>query len=802
MLLNYLRIAYRNLKRNRVYSFLNITGLAIGITVCLLILLFVNYELSFDRSHAKVDRIYRLHEITTFEGMPTQLQALTMYPMGPTITEEYPEVKNFVRFVRYHDLLVKEENGYTYIPKAYLVDSTVFEIFDFPFLKGDPKTALQAPNSAVITASTARRLFGSTDPIGQTMRCRENGEWLVTVTAVMEDLPENSHLRFDALFSLNSIKPYLNESQYNWKIVNNWVFTYLLLNEQASIAKLESDFPRMLDKYAQEDFNDNFKLELQSLGQVHLDSQNMTKDWMNENRFDRGYLHVFMVLASLVLLLASINFINLSTARSVNRAKEVGIRKALGAYRWQLIVQLTAEAIFYTFLSVVLACLMVNLALPLVKEITQRSLRFNPIYEPQLFLYLIGTALVIGILSGIYPAFYISRYQPVKVLKGKVFVARHKFSLRNILVVGQFAIAVGLIITTFLVVRQLNYLINKDLGFDKDQVLLVSLDGVDDSNYEPLKAELTKEPFILDVTAADQRLGERVRQLNCEYQNDTAVLNLNSYIINVDYNYFDFYGIQMQRGRAFSKDFADAEQQNFILNEAAAKVLGVTSDKIIGDKFGFSWRDNLGDIVGLSENFNHNSLHHAVEPLALMIDREWGFTEMAVRLEKQNIAEGLEHLQKQWDAFYPGIPIRYTFMDEHFDTVYQNEKRISQVVGIFTILAIIVASLGLFGLAAFITQQRAKEIGIRKVLGASIIGILSWIILDFVKLVGISIVIACPLAYWFMEQWLASFAFRVLVGPEVFILAGLGAILLATITVLYHAGQSARTNPVEVLRNE
>ncbi len=802
MLKNYFKIAFRNLWRNKVYSFLNITGLAIGTAVCLLILLFVSYELSFDHSHKKADRIYRLHEITSFEGLPTQLQALTMYPMAPTITEEYPEVENFVRFTRNHNLLVKQGSAFTYIPKGYFVDSTVFEVFDFPLIQGDPKKALQAPNTVVITASTAQRLFGKRNPIGQTLRCRENGEWLVKVTGVMEDLPGNSHLQFDALFSFSSLTPYLEENQTSWRITNNWVFTYLLLSEQASVAKLRDDFPRLLDKHAQEGFNEEFQIDLQPLTKMHLDSQDMTLDWMNEYKFDRGYLHVFIVLALLVLLLASINFINLSTARSVTRAKEVGIRKTMGAYRWQLILQLTSEAIFYAFLAIILASLLVSLVLPFVSELTQRTLVFNPLSNLPLGLFLIGMTFFIGISAGIYPALYISGYQPVKALKGKMYTTRSRFSLRNVLVVGQFAIAVGLIITTLLVVQQLNYLHNKDIGFNKEQVLLVSLEGVDDANYEPLKAELTKNAAILGVTAADQRLGERVRQLSCEYRSDTAQQELASYIINVDYNYFDFYGIQMNQGRSFSEAFADDEQQNFILNEAAVKALGGNSAKVVGGQFGFSWRGDLGNIVGVSENFNHNSLHHVVEPLALMVNREWGFSEMAIRLEKQNINSSLQYVEEQWNKFFPGIPIRYTFMDEHFEAVYQDEKRISQIVSIFTVLAIIVASLGLFGLAAFTTQQRTKEIGVRKVLGASITSILILILRDFVKLVLVAIIIACPLAYWFMQEWLASFAFRITIGLEVFVAAGLGAVLVATFTVLYHAGQSARTNPVEVLRNE
>lgn len=805
MLRNYIKIAFRNLWRNKIYSALNISGLAIGTAVCLLILLFVNHELSFDRFHSKNDRIVRLYERTTLAGVESQLQASTMYPMGPTFTEEYPEIENYVRFILFKDLLVKQKEGFVYLDKVYMADSTLLDVFDFSFINGDPNTALHKPNSVVLTRSLADRLFREKNPIGQTIVCMEDGRWICEVTGVIEDIPNNSHIQCEAFFSLSSMRPFLAPHQTDWKTVNNWIFTYLLLSKDASITKLEADFPNLLNKYAQEDFNDNFQLYLQPLTQIHLDSRDMTRDFMNDYKFDRGYLYVFLGLAVLVLLLASINFINLSTARSVTRAKEIGIRKTIGAYRWQLINQLVGEAIFYAFIAMFLAVLLVDLCLPYLSNLTQRDIPFNPLSNPYLFLMLIGMGFLVGIISGIYPALYISAYKPVKVLKGKLYSTRSKFSLRNVLVISQFTIAISLIISTILVVQQLNYLFSKNVGYNKDQVVLVNLGNLGDredirDKYEVMKAELSQSPHILEVTMANRSLGNRFNQVNCVYKGDSAAQDISPYILNVDYNYLAFYDIEIIAGRSFAKDRDQGKA--FIINESLARSMGVSAEEIVGDQFGFSWVEELGTIIGVTKDFNHNSLHHSVEPLAIFTNDSWDYREISIRLSEQNIAGGLELVQEQWQAQFPGIPMEYKFMDEHLEVVYENEKRISEIVSIFTILAILVACLGLFGLAAFTTQQRTKEIGIRKVLGATIQNILALMLKDFVQLVFIAIVLACPIAYWLIRQWLQSFAFRIDIRVDVFIIAGLAALSIATMTVLYHAARSAYTNPVEVLRNE
>lgn len=799
MIKNYLIITLRNLWRNKVHSFLNISGLAIGTTVCLLLLLFVNYEMSFDQFHQKQDRIYRLYEVTSFEGLPKQLQALTMYPMGPTLQDEYPEVESYVRFASMENTLIQAKEAYFYLNQSYLVDENVFEVFDFALIKGNPQTALQEPNTVVITNSTAKRLFGHENPMGKEIFLNRY-EATITITGVVEDPPAHSHIQFEALFTMSSLP--LNESQTSWGNVNNWIFTYLVLSEDASIAKLEEDFPNMLTKYAGDDFIEDFNLFLQPLSNVHLDSKNMTLDTINFYKFDRSYLYVFASLAFLVLLLAIINFISLSTARSITRAKEIGVRKSIGAHRWQLIAQFIGESIVYATIATTLAGFLVELALPYVRALTQRPLVFNPLGQPALFGLLVSMSIIIGVLSGIYPAFYISAYKPVKVLKGKIDSARTKFSLRNVLVVVQFVIAVCLIISTLFVIKQLNYLQNKNLGFNKEQVIFVSFGGVERSKYKPLKSELIKGKHVLDVTAYDQRLGRRVRQLHFEYQGDSVKQGIESYVINVDQNYLDFYEMDLHQGRTFSEKFATDSAQAFIVNEAMAQSLGIEVEEMLGSKFGFNWAEELGTIVGISKNFHHNSLHHAVEPLALMFNEGWGYSEMAIRLDENHIPEALEEVQKQWDTFFPGVPFEYTFLDQHFESVYQDEARVSQVVSIFTILAILVAALGLFGLTAFTTQQRTKEIGIRKVLGASTISILVLIMKDFIKLVFIAFLIACPIAYWFISDWLQSYAFRITITPAIFLVTCFGVVFIAILTILYHAGKSTIVNPIEVLKDE
>lgn len=804
MFKNYLKIAFRNLWRNKVYSFLNISGLAIGTAVCLMITLFVSYELSFDRLHNKSDRIYRLYQYVSLPDLESKFWAMSTYPMATSLVEDYSDIENYVRFANRGDIMVKQEVEHLFLQDNYFVDSTFFQVFDFPLLKGNPQTALNQPNSVVITEATAQKLFGDKNPMGESIEILGDaweGTKLCQVRGVLKNLPGNSHLQFEALFSMSTLD--LTKHDVSWKTTNHWTFTYLLLSENAQIGQLEKDFPNFLNKYQESWYSEYFQLHLQPLLGMHLDSQNITYDFLNTHKFNRQYVHVFIGLALLILGLASVNFINLSTARSVNRAKEIGIRKTVGAYRWQLISQLTGEAILFSLIAMSLAIFIVDLSLPFMNQLIDRPLSFHPFQNPILYLLLPIISIVVGILSGIYPALYISAYEPIKVLKGKMYTNRKQFSLRNVLVVGQFSIAIGLIVATLFVVKQLNFLRNRDVGFNKDQVLLVNLQGLNAKDYELFKDKLLENSLIPDVTAAWQRLGTRFNQLGCKFEGDTTEAWIDAYINSVDYNYFDFYEIKLLAGRSFSKKYARDKNKAYIINEATAKTLGLSPEEAIGKKFALSWeQDDMGTIIGVSKNFNHNSLHYSVEPVAIVVSDNWTYAELSIRLDKENVSSAIAYIEQQWNEFFPKNPFEFSFLDQHFEEVYQDEKRVSQVVSIFTLLAILVACLGLFGLAAFTTQQRTKEIGIRKVLGASTQGILALVLKDFVRLIIIAILIACPVAYWFIREWLQSFAFRVEIDVIAFAIASLGAILIASLTVLYHAGRSATTNPIEVLRNE
>ncbi len=804
MFLHYLKIATRNIKRYKVYSFLNISGLALGTTVCFLILLFVSYEWSFDSQIQDAHRVYRLYQKANL-GEDTKLQALMMYPLAPTVQAEFPEVESYCRFVPDDHLLVKSGDKLHYLDRNYRVDSTALEIFNFPMRYGNPQEAFRQNNAVVLSAPQAQKIFGDINPLGKTLRISQEGEEdeVFQVSGVLQELPENSHLQFDALFSIHSLE--LSEIGTSWAYINNWLFTYLKLKENTEPASLEAKLPAMLDAYNQGEnykLSEMMELRLQPLSEVHLHSAAITLDTINFKKFDQQYLYIFLGLAALVLILAVINFINLSTARSVIRAKEIGIRKSIGARRNQLVFQLGGEAILYSLLAMFLAVLLINLCLPYLSQLTQRNLEFNPIQHPAQLVALLSMGVGVGALAGLYPALYISSYQPVKVLKGRFYRKKSKLPIRNVLVVSQFTIAVSLIILTLLVVEQLHYLRNKDLGFTTEQVVLLPFESLDTDTYFTFKESLKRNPEILQVTAANQRLGQEVSRLSFAFKVDSVLQGHASYVINVDADYLDFYGVELVRGEGLPVSQVEGAPLKYLINEAMAKNLSPDVSALPGRGFGFSWLDSLGQISGVIQDFHHNSLHVAVEPLVLVADQNWGYSEISVRLAPSQLSKGLARLEEEWNTFFPGVPFRYSFLDQHFDQVYQSEQRLSKVVGIFTFLSILVACLGLFGLAAFSTEQRSKEIGIRKVLGASIFGILSLMLKDFLRLVLLSFVLACPIAYLLARNWLQDYAFRINIGPEVFLGAGFGALAIASLTVIYHALLSARSNPVNVLRSE
>ena len=605
MFKNYFKTAWRNLWKNKIYSAINVIGLSIGMAACIVIMLFVFYEKSFDAMHAK--NIYRLDEIQKFEGMvQPQNVALSMYPMGPTLTADFPEIKNFTRVRQSNKMDLTYKDKKIYLPTILYVDSTFLQLFDYQLAKGDRKTIMEKPNSIALTETSAKKLFGDEDPIGKTVIKYVGDTIPFTVTGIMKDAPENSHLQFDGLASFSTIAGPRNME--NWG--GNWLVTYLELEKGTNIAALEKKFPAYLKKYMAESEGWKFyTLFLQPLSKVHDSSADITHDYLNYKKFDKRYTYIFSVIAIIILVIACINFMNLSTARSAERAKEVGIRKTVGAERLQLAGQFLGESVLLSLIALVIAVLIVKLSLPAIADLSQRQLRL-PLTELPLMLLLLGTTVIVGIFAGLYPAGFLSSFKPIRVLKGSMQTGRSKSTFRNILVVGQFTGAVLLIIGTVFAVKQLGYMQSKDPGFNREQVMIVPLNRVASGKYAALKQELLTNTVVSSVTASQQTLGNNLHQSGMRFHGEGPVRELTSSQVVVDPDYLTLYKIPIIAGRNFRDDASD-NAKAYIVNETMAKELlkdqpTASYETLIGKHYGFGGMDSAGFIAGVSKDFNFN----------------------------------------------------------------------------------------------------------------------------------------------------------------------------------------------------
>lgn len=802
MFKNYFKIAWRNIWKNKVYSAINIIGLAIGLAACIVIMLFVFYEKSFDAVHTK--NIYRLNEVQKFEGMVApQNVALSMFPMGPTLVQEFPEIKNFTRSnaVEKYDFTYKDKT--IIMPRVHRVDSTFLDMFAYKMIKGDRQTVLDEPRSIVLSQTSAKKIFGNEDPMGKTILVYSRDTLNLKVTGIHENVPENSHLQFDALMSFNTIfRPQLME---NWG--GNWLVTYLELAPNTDIAALEKKFPEYLKRHMSNDNWKRYELFLQALPDVHANSSNITHDYQNFRKFDKSYTKVFSIIALIVLLIACINFMNLSTARSAERAREVGIRKSVGAQRFQLVLQFIGESIMLVLIALALAIGLVFAALPYIRNLSQRDLQLPIFSDPGLMLTIIGAAIAVGIISGLYPAGYLSSFQPVKVLKGAIQSGKYKSSFRNFLVVLQFSGAVFLIIATVLALRQLNFMLSKDPGFDRDQVMTIPFANGTDRKYQVLKEQLLKNTVIKGVTACQQGLGNNLHQSGMVFRgNGQPERQVTSSRTIVDYDYLNVYKIPVVAGRNFSSS-PNENGRTMIVNESLAKELlkdqkGAKIESLIGTQFGFGGMDTLPTIIGIAKDFNFNSLHHNIETLYIFNEKNFGYAEMSVKIDGSRAKEAIAFVQSIWNKNVPEFPLQYTFLDDHFADMYLADSQVSEFVGILAGLAIIISCLGLFGLASFAAEKRIREVGIRKVLGASVQSIVTLLSGNFLKLVIIANLIAWPVAWYVLSNWLEDFAYRVDISWWVFAVTGLVSILIALATVSFQAIRAAISNPVKSLRSE
>lgn len=799
MFKNYLAISLRNIRQNPLYAFINIFSLAIGLAACLVIYLFITDERSFDAFHAKNETIYRLDEVQNFPGTNEQKVALSMPGMGPAFLKDFPEVANFTRFInRGNQLVIKGENRLI-IPSIAYVDSTYLEIFDFEVLQGDRTTALDEPYTMMVTEETALKFFPGVDQaLNNTLTWRDKE---YKITGILKDVPENSHMQFDALSSVATILA--EDKEFNDRWGGNSLNTYFVLHPGTDIAAMESKFPAFMSRHMDDpDINKFYKLYLQPLNQVHLGSIDIEHDYNNYRKFNGSYLDVFYVIALFILLIAAVNFMNLTTARASHRWKEIGVRKTVGAKKLQLFSQFIFESVLLALFALVLAVLLDLLFVPLLNSVIGRQLSMNLFFENYLNILLVVVAtLVLGFLTGIYPSFYMTSFNMARVLKGGG-KGEGRSLFRSGLVVVQFGLALAMIVSTLIVVQQLSYMKNADIGFNKDQIMLVDMNREANEKFETMKQELLKNSLVKGVTASGQRLGNNFHQWGFKVKADTGVMEITPSNVNVDYDYLKVYGIQLAEGRDFSKDNASDNGRSFIINETFAKELGLK--ETVGTPAGHGWyhNDSLGTIIGVVKDFNFNSLHYKVNTLEMVVHPEWGYDELSVKIDGARTEDAIALVKGIWEQQITSYPFEYSFLDQHFEKLYQSDKQMSAVVTVMAGLAILISCMGLFGLAAITTEKKTKEIGIRKALGATETQITLLLSRNFAWLIVLSFIIVSPITYYLLSGWLENFAYRIGINPFLFLLGGAIAMAIALLTISYHTLRSARANPVQALRYE
>lgn len=793
----------RGIWRYKAFSAINIMGLAIGISCCLLILLYVQFELSYDRYHEKADRIYR----TSIQGVLAGNEinaAVSPYPMAAALVREYPEVEAAARFRRFfQEMLVSIEDINYQEREIFHADPSFFEIFSYQFLAGDPATALIDPNTVVLTESIANKYFGDSPALGQTLTFNNDREYLVT--GVIEDVPENTHFHPELLVSFTSDPEH---DSPNW--VSNNISTYFLLRPDVSASEFYDKLQEAVEKFVAPQieavlgasFSDflntggRYEYGMQPLNDIHLYS-NMEAEL--EQNGNAAYVYTFLAVALFVLLLACINFMNLSTARSSIRAREIGVRKVMGAYRQQLLVQFLTESILISLFALLIAIPIVALLLEPFSALTDRPMSLDSILNlPTLGLLLLFTVLV-GLVSGSYPAFFLSRYHPQEVLKGTLSKGAKSAWFRSGLVVFQFTISIALVSATLIVYSQLNYMRTKALGFEKEQLLVIHRATALGEQLESFKEQLSRLPSVISISSSTHVPGEQVNQnvyvLEGQPMTDTKAI----WSMRIGYDYIETLGIELLDGRDFSREFS-SDESAYVINETAAREFGIddpTQHKLLEpDPDGM----RSGQIVGLIKDFHFQSLHQEIRPMMLQLGE---FTRyVLVRVSPDSIQSTVSDIENEWNQTTSDQPFEYSFLDADFEQLYQGDRKMGEVFVGFSILAVLIACLGLYGLASFTTEQRTKEIGIRKTLGASTTNIVMMIAKEFILLVVVALVIAIPLAYFTMNEWLQLFSYRIAIPANAFVTSGFLALVIAFATISFQSIKTANTNPALTLRDE
>ncbi len=763
-------------------------------------MLYVSEELSYDKFNKNYEQIYRVQADAKIEGRDLNM-ALSPPPLGATLVREFPDVLQYTRIMPTANMLIRYKNNVFNETRFYWADSTLFDVFTMPFIEGNPKTALSQPHTVVLTESLAKKYFGNEDPIDKIMNFEDGTPY--TVRGVIKDCPPNSHFQYDMFASMSSAS--FGSSPF-W--FNNSFYTYIVLRKGASIQKLEAKFPDLIKKYAGPQLlqalgmhynewkkkGNSYKFYLVPITSIHLYSH---LDHELEPNGDIKYIYIFSIIALFVLLIACINFMNLSTARSSTRSKEVGIRKVLGSNKTQLVKQFLAESFLLTLISVFVSITLVELLLPAFSHLAGKELSTNYLNNWLIIPAIILIVIIVGLVAGSYPSFFLSSFQPVKVLKGKATGNKGNL-LRSGLVVFQFTISIILFIGTFIVYSQLTYIQTAKLGFDKDHILVIQRAWALENHAQAFKEELMKNPGISNVSNSNDVPGKPFSGTLFKADNVPGAQNYLMSFMSTDYNFIKTMGIQLVSGRYFSKQFP-SDTLSVVLNESAVKLFGLNDP--VGKRIFMVGRTIPFNVIGVLKDFHYESLHQKIQPLVITLGL--GQTSyLPIRLKTTNVSSVLSYIKSEWKKFVPGKPFEYYFIDQDLSRLYMSEQKTGELFTAFSVLAIFIACLGLFGLAAFTAERRTKEIGIRKALGSSVSGIVFLLSKEFTKWVLIANIIAWPVAYYFMNNWLKDFAYRINMNFWIFIISGVLALLIALLTVSIHAVRAARANPIKTLRYE
>jgi putative ABC transport system permease protein len=815
MFLNYMKVAWRNIIRKKGFSFINITGLAIGMTVCLLILLFVQYEMSYDTYHKNAEDLYRFERQWLNADGSVRGHFASLAPSFVVFLEkEFPEIENAVRIYPVDTALVSVGDTHYVEKRIFFAEEDIFDVFSVPLVKGDPKTALAQPDGLVISESVARKYFRDENPIGKQMEFDQT--YFFQVTGVMEDTPSNTHVYFDFLASYLALKGLQGTGERDYfhgtrNFSDNVTFAYVRFAPGTDPDAVRAKVPGFLDRVlgTRKDADGNIvpasqgnTILLRKVTDIHLHSH--TSKELEANG-DIRYVNLFTIIALFVLVIACINFMNLSTARATQRAREVGLRKVVGANRRRLTAQFLGESLMVSLMAIVLALAVVGLLLPAFNTFTNRNIGFGSLLNPVGLLTVLGVFVLTGIISGFYPALYLSAFRPATILRGELTRGVRGTVIRKVLVVFQFAISVALIVGVGVVFKQMRFLQNADLGFERENIVMLRADQVIKQNWQEFKQQLTISPYILFATLSKRAPTGRLLDapgFRTEVNGQVLTSPFGMPHNRVDYDFFKTYGMEIIAGRDFSIEYPTDANKAFILNETAVRRLGLENpEDAIGMPMSTFAPFLKGNVIGVVKDFNYESMHHEIIPIITYIQPIQANT-VSIRIAPGRIKEALNDAEVVWKRFNPEYPFQYDFLDDRIAEQYRNEERMMRMFGYFSLLAIFIGCLGLFGLASFMAEKRTKEIGVRKVLGASLANIMVLLSREFTVLVLIGNVIAWPVAYFAMHAWLNNFAYKTSIGWIVFVFAGIMTLAVSLVTVSYQAMKAALTDPAVAIRYE